>query len=280
MYSSVLTAHSGAPRRYLPEAARSVVVQYTGLIADGSLMRLYVETSMADITKFDGKDMHVEHFPSSYRGRGTGLLKTVKYFNYMTQERQLIDGDHSTASNMLRIAAPHPDAVLLDNERALNVIDAREVLTEMGVTVHNYPAYCAHLMDPCDNSFHGVEQKHLDNLFATVQRSKRLSGDETMEMIREAYTSVSADSVVSFFKRCGFIDTGRSPREVMSRLFDDHRRSAKRLYRSYHEDALRSYLSFVVGRGGVPQDEAERVGPWWELIRHYRRLARIKQSLL
>lgn len=160
--------------------------------------------------------------------------------------------------------------VLLDNERALNVKEARELLSEHGVTIHNFPAYLGHLLDPCDNSFHGEEQNRIDGFLEAVQDHKALTGDDKMRIIKESYCRASLKSIISYFKRCGYIDNDKSPRAVLSDLLDDVRSQAYRTYRKYHEKSLRMYLQWMVSKGKIPVDSPQRIGPWWQLIRLFR----------
>lgn len=210
--------------------------------------------------------MHVVH--TTEKGKGTGRKKTLAYFSYMIETGQLVAGDHGSV--LILFVLLSFVVVLLDNERALNVKEAREFLSEHGVTVHNFIPYLGHLLDPCDNSFHGDEQNRIDGFVEAVQDYKALTGDDKMRIIKESYCHASRKSIISYFKRCGFIDNGKSPRAVLSALLDDVRSHANRTYQKYHEKNLRKYLQWMTLKGKVPVDAPQRIGPWWQLIRMFR----------
>lgn len=260
----------GHLRRLLPESSRAVDVQYSCLIADGNLGRLYIETRRPDVTILDDQDMHIVQLTEGDFGRGTGRKKSLKYFKYMISEGQFISGDHGEFHDISLVSH---SLVMMDNERSLNVREVKQLLKKKSITLHNYPAYMGHLFDPCDNSFHGDEQNRIDGSLEAVSDSHALTGDQKMRIIKEAYSQSTRRSIISFFDRCGFINNGESPRRVMSRLFDDHRKSAYRIYHRYHAKCLIRYLKYLVAQGRRPVDEPQRRGPWWEVIRHYRQMA-------
>lgn len=85
---------SGHPRRLLPPDRHGVDAQWTTLVADGTLGVLYVETHKK-VTKTERRDMHIRVLEKGDTGRGTGGLRTLKFFKWMIDNGQFKSGDVS-----------------------------------------------------------------------------------------------------------------------------------------------------------------------------------------
>ena len=83
-----------------PSDKKGVDVQYTALIGNGMVARLYVDTRRTDITEkiTQRNDIHVNLVGPEEKGKGWGGRHALAYFQYMLDEGQFIAGDHSTDS--------------------------------------------------------------------------------------------------------------------------------------------------------------------------------------
>lgn len=92
-----------------PPRARHVDIQYTTLVADGTLGKLYVETKRKDVTVTNTPNMHVCVVPESEKGRGAGGKHSFDFFNYMVEDGQFVSDDHSAPSSQLPQLCPPPE---------------------------------------------------------------------------------------------------------------------------------------------------------------------------
>lgn len=160
------------------------------------------------------------------------------------------------------------DLVFMDCESAMRVPAILELLQSSQIHLHNFVPCTGHLTDPCDNNFHGSDRARINATIAARQSFAPVSGDEKMEILRDAYQQATADAIRDHFRHCGLLGQ-EDPRAVASRLFDDHNRRAVMNYEKHHRVQLEEYLFRCHLRGQQVFSIPGRIGPWWDLIRQF-----------
>jgi hypothetical protein len=156
--------------------------------------------------------------------------------------------------------------VFLDNERAMNVKEVRDLLADRGVTVMNYPPYMGHLMDPCDNNFHSEERRRAEELLAAVDGP--ISGPKKMEILLKAYENGAESSIRKYFHRVGLLGD-EAPEIVVARLVNEGTVKARSKFVQFHQEQLEQFL-WKCRLEDIPVfDRPERSGPYWEAFRAF-----------
>ena len=197
---------------------------YSLLVADGSLGKLYIESTVkknVDKCKIDPDygDVVFLHKKTQRRGE-TGMLNFVEK---CIEDRTLVPGD----------------LLLTDNEASFKTKKVLRLLKKNKVTVLFFPPYMNHLLSPCDNYFHASLKRRYWSL---VSEKSSLSFQEKINAIRSAYFQEKEESILSYFHNCGILGNKPSTETVKHLLNEGLFPKSK--FQVIHNDQLEYYFKW------------------------------------
>jgi len=229
-YSSLKIKHigikgGGTPRRFRMNRGSPDTV-YTMLVGNGTLSPLYIETSR----KFGQHDkippdVHLEYLPRNTFRRGeTGVLRCLKF---------------QTRNDFFQ----RGDLILTDNEASFKTEKVRKFLRKKGILYDNFPPLWGHLLNPCDENFHGnmkLRYWRYINKFYNFNYSKKL------HCINEAYFAEKESAINYFFRKCGIIGDVQPETVLNGLIFKGLFPSKKWIL--FHKFQLQCYLEWKFGK--------------------------------
>lgn len=248
----------------MPNPFRYVDCCWTCLNGDGTVGDLVVETRRQDVSHLSLPHMSIRTIPPGDPRKGRGRRSTMYFLTHQIETGELSKGDH----------CPHrchilPSFILflvfLDNESAINVLDAKKLLANHNVALHNYVTYLGHLCDPCDNNFHSGLRARVNSELAL---HVNITGPQKMRILHDAYFAASEASIRGYFAKVGLIGN-EPPREVISRLVNESMDKLADKFNNRHKDDLEQYLHHCILDGVPIEDRTELVGPWWTCLRRF-----------
>jgi hypothetical protein len=138
--------------------------------------------------------------------------------------------------------------VLVDSESALSTQNVVDLLENWGVKVAVFPPGLGKLMNPCDAYFHSLVKRYYYRL---VHQNIETAKERKYVFIREAYYSVSENSIVSFFTHCGILGD-KNPEEVMNNLLSEGLCPNKK-FRELHTQQIEAYEAWCFINGKDPK---------------------------
>lgn len=241
---------------------------YTTLIGDGTLGPLVVDTWRRDIPdRFTlPHSAAIHRIPPGDPRVGRGRRSTLFWLNHQLECGTFIEGDVGPLGPLPPPSHSPLASVFLDNERALNIKEARDLLADHGVRIMNYPPYMGHLLDPCDNNFHSEERRRANELLGDI--GGRITGPKKMKILLEAYESGSETSIKNYFRRVGLL--GNEPAaDVISRLVNEGTVKARSKFLKFHKEQLEQFLWKCLLEDTPIIDRPERTGPFWDTLREF-----------
>jgi hypothetical protein len=195
------------------------------LVANGTVAPLYIETKQKISTdlilpKTEG---HIEYLPQKTNRRGErGMLACLEY---------------QKTTNFFCVG----DILLSDAEAALHTEWVRDFLTSLGVSKYVFPKGLGHLMNPCDNCFHGEVKKRYYSALAG-EGTSQLSFERKIQLIKQAYYGGSEESIKNYFKHTGILGT-QNPIDVMANLLYEGIYPSEE-WTDFHEKQLQYYQNW------------------------------------
>lgn len=103
---------------------------------------------------------------------------------------------------------------MVDAESALHTEFVIDLLKIHGVDLEVFPASLGKIMNPCDEFFHSALKR---NYYKQVHANIETARERKYEFIRQAYYSISEETIKNYFTHCGLLGE-EEPRTVMERL--------------------------------------------------------------
>jgi len=158
--------------------------------------------------------------------------------------------------------------VFVDCEGAMYIQEIRDLLHTNDITLHHFVPGTGHVSDPDDANFHSGDRRRYNKLVSSVNVVRKLSGNEKMEMLVQAYTGGTEEENREYIRHCGFF-SDEKPAQIVSRLLSDWNRKAADKYEKYHRKQLEQYLWRRRMLGTKIHALPGRIGPWWDTIREF-----------
>ena len=95
-------------------------------------------------------------------------------------------------------------------------------------------------MNPCDNYFHASMKRRY---WSSIDGIEKLSIQEKIKKIKNAYDSEKDASIINYFKNCGIIGH-KTPSEAVSKLLNEGLFPAKK-FETLHIRQLNNYVKWL-----------------------------------
>ncbi len=126
--------------------------------------------------------------------------------------------------------------MLVDSENALRTQNVLALLDGWGVKVGVFPPGLGKLMNPCDSYFHSLVKRRYYQL---VNENVSSAVERKLMLIRQAYFSVSENSILSFFEHCGIIGE-KEPEDLVNHLLSEGLHPSKK-FADFHRQQVEAY---------------------------------------
>jgi len=215
----------GAGRRRVSRMSRgSSDTVYTMLVGDGTIGKVYIESTVAknvQNVRVDPSRGHITHLHANAPRRGeTGYLN---YLKWCVKEKLLVPGD----------------VLLSDNESSFKTEKIDEYLESKDITPLQFPTYMGHLMNPCDNLFHASAKRRYWQLTSTF---KRVDYQTKIDAIITAYYGETKETIFSYLRNCG-LTGNQNPVEVVRHLLKEGLFPRER-FQDIHNEQLTAFIEW------------------------------------
>jgi hypothetical protein len=122
-------------------------------------------------------------------------------------------------------------------------------LGSWGVQVAVFPPGLGKLMNPCDAYFHSLVKRYYYKL---VHQNIETTKERKFIFIKEAYFSVSEETIVSFFNHCGILGE-TNPDVVINNLLSEGLHPNKK-FAELHTQQIEAYESWCLLMGKDPKN--------------------------
>jgi hypothetical protein len=214
---------AGRPRKS-KSSRGSVLCMYSFLVADGSVGPLYLETNVKKhaLNNINSEYGYIKYLSKKEKRRGEKgfllFLETCVEYKYLNEG----------------------DVLLSDNESSFKTKAVKKFLKKHDIHILYFPSYMNHLMNPCDNYFHASMKRRY---WSSIDGIEKLSIQQKIEKIRNAYYSEKEESIINYFKNCGIIGN-KSPSIVITDLLNEGLFPAKK-FETMHIKQLNNYVKWL-----------------------------------
>jgi hypothetical protein len=185
---------------------------------------LYLETTVKkhSLTNVNSEFAYIKYLSKKEKRRGEKgsllFLETCVEYNYLNPG----------------------DVLITDNESSFKTKSVKKFLKKHKIINLYFPSYMNHLMNPCDNYFHASMKRRY---WTSIDSHIKLTIQQKVDKIREAYYSEKESSIINYFKNCGIIGD-KDPSVVINHLLREGLFPAKK-FQSLHIRQLDNYVKWL-----------------------------------
>ncbi len=134
------------------------------------------------------------------------------------------------------------DVIIIDGESALCTDNIQQYLSDHSIYPFVLPSSLHQLLNPCDNSFHSLFKQSYYRMVSNMNRGS-FQLEEKFNLAEQCFHSISKETVIKMFERCGLIG-GKDKREVVTALMFEGIGSLEN-HNHHHKKCLLAFLQWV-----------------------------------